>query len=99
MQHRVSTAATLSAPGSLRRKASRAEASSTASAMILPLGLLATIADQFLGERDAGRGDIGEVRLHVADHRVEGAEDDARVGRLQDDWVARLDAEPVAELG
>ena len=62
----------MSAPGSLRKKASRAEASSTASAMILPLGFLAAVADQLLGEQDIGWGDVGEIRLCVADHGVEG---------------------------
>src|SRR5262245_6862346 len=99
MHERVRTASTWSAPGSFCRKASRAEASRTALVTGLFLGFLPALGKQLLGERDAGRGDVGEVRLHVADHRVQWAEDDTRLGRLEYDGIAGLDAVCLAEFG
>src|SRR5262249_41595754 len=81
------------------RKASSAEASSTASAMGFPFGFLPAIAEQLVRQRDARRGGVGEIRLNFADHAVQGSHDDAGLRRLEHDRVARLDAVEVAKLG
>src|SRR5437763_239719 len=67
---------TRSAPGSLRRKASGAEASRTESVTRLPLRLLAAVADQLLGEEHAGRGDGGEGVLDLLEDPLGGADEE-----------------------
>src|SRR5579883_2559802 len=106
MQAFVSTAATLSAPGSPSRKASSAEASSTASVTVLPGHFVAAVAQELVGEPNALRCRAGKVRLHVTRDVAERAHDDALFGRLQHDgssWrepivvaQARRDDDPAA---
>src|SRR4051812_32006826 len=94
MHDRLMAAATFWTPGSFRRNASKAEASSTASVTAFPFGFFTTTPDQFFRQLDIRRSGVGKERLHLADDRLQGTHDDAGLRGLQDDGIARFD--PVA---
>src|SRR5262249_514712 len=98
MQQWSRISATLAAPGSFRRNAISAEASSTASVMIFPIRLGPTIPAEFLPEQHLKRRGIGEVRLHFADDRVQGAHHDSSFGRFQYKRVAGLQPQLLTQL-
>src|SRR6187397_2736917 len=69
---RPSTPATTSAPGSRRRKASRADESRTAALFKRLLSrLLAALGDQLFGKEHVRRREAGEVLLDLADGLLE----------------------------
>src|SRR4051812_8334503 len=90
---------TTSAPGSLLRTASSAEASRTASAIVLlTLGLAAPVSNQFVHETDVRGDELANDRLRFSYRTGKGPESDLPLLHRRNEHIAIPEIERLAKI-